>query len=122
MVASKNPSSTMEKAKTNSDCSPNGIHFIGILGIFLVNCSAGADVRHPQPGSGKPSMAAVVGSLDRQNSQFAPRSRPQLAKMEIITVRPSFPAAFLLSDYDAAGTGLKIEFRKTDTNDCNYAY
>lgn len=45
----------------------------------------GADVNHPPAGDTKaPSIAAVVGSMDRFASKFATEVRPQEHRVEIV--------------------------------------
>lgn len=44
----------------------------------------GVDCSHPDPGSDKPSIAALVGSLDGQCSQYVARISAQRGKQEII--------------------------------------
>lgn len=44
----------------------------------------GADVSHPAPGGGRPSVAAVVGNCDRDVMQFTGELRNQKCRQEII--------------------------------------
>ncbi|CAG8566245.1 6918_t:CDS:2 [Paraglomus occultum] len=43
----------------------------------------GADVTHPSPGSHSPSIAAVVGSIDRHAARYAERHKEQFTREEI---------------------------------------
>ena len=61
----------------------------------------GADVSHPSPGSGVPSVVAVVGSLDRNGARYATRLATQPATQEHISALQSMSAE-LLRDFNAA--------------------
>lgn len=56
------------------------IPFLHIPHIIL-----GADVTHPMPGGRTPSVAALVGSRDREAFQFAAAIRNQSSRKEVIT-------------------------------------
>lgn len=45
----------------------------------------GIDVSHPEPGSTKPSMAAVVGSMDGRASQYAAYLTTLMSKQEMVS-------------------------------------
>lgn len=44
----------------------------------------GADVTHPSPGSLAPSIAAVVGSMNRQITIYGTAIRVQSSRLEVI--------------------------------------
>ncbi|CAN8071716.1 unnamed protein product [Agarophyton chilense] len=56
------------------------VSFLDIPHIVL-----GADVTHPMPGGRGPSIAALVGSRDRQGLQFSSSLRTQAARQEMIS-------------------------------------
>ena len=67
----------------------------------------GADVTHPgadQPGSRKPSIAAVVGSVDPKAAQYVCEIRIQKSKQEYIEDMESMVYNLLLKFYRATGS------------------
>ena len=54
--------------------------------VLNVPCMfVGIDVSHPDPGSDRPSIAAVTGSLDGRGSQYAAHISSQIGKTEVVS-------------------------------------
>jgi len=74
-------------------------------------CS-GADVTHPTPGSDMPSLAAVVGSLDKYNARFTARVRLQPSREEIMGVMSLATCSL------APLLNVQYELNCSESNDC----
>ena len=58
----------------------------------------GADVTHPQKGSGCPSMAAIVATNDETSAQYLASGRLQKGKQEVST---EISASYLKANLDS---------------------
>ncbi|CAG8640857.1 6105_t:CDS:10, partial [Ambispora gerdemannii] len=79
---------------------PNQVSFISEKPTIIM----GADVTHPAPGSiGRPSIAAVCGSLDPKATKYSAAIRVQAGRTEIIADLANMVKELLKNFYKASG-------------------
>ncbi|CAG8604515.1 4978_t:CDS:10 [Ambispora leptoticha] len=79
---------------------PNQVPFISEKPTIVM----GADVTHPSPGSvGRPSIAAVCGSLDPKTTKYSASIRIQAGRTEIIAELANMVKELLKNFYKASG-------------------
>ncbi|KAL6780426.1 AGO1 [Auxenochlorella protothecoides x Auxenochlorella symbiontica] len=72
-----------------------------VLGARRPFMILGADVTHPRPGEGGPSIAAVVGSMDATATRYAARVTMQRGGQEIVAELKAMVKSLLLEFYGA---------------------
>ncbi|KAF9112449.1 Eukaryotic translation initiation factor 2C [Mortierella sp. AM989] len=84
----------------NSQLAPGMIPFCTTKPSIII----GGDVSHPQPGDNiRPSIAALVGSMDKQASRYAATVRIQTARTETIADLADMTADLLRTFYQTCG-------------------
>ncbi|KAG0337299.1 Eukaryotic translation initiation factor 2C [Podila humilis] len=85
---------------TNARLAENNLSFIASRPTIII----GADVSHPSPGDRmRPSIAALVGSLDNRASRYTTSIRVQTARTEAIADLASMVVELLKSFYQTCG-------------------